>query len=91
MPVYEYRCAECRHTFEQYQSVGEPAPACPVCGSPSRKVYASVGLIFKGSGFHITDYRKAASPNGEQPPTGRQPSGSEAPAPVASSAGTKTS
>ncbi|MDQ7857449.1 MAG: zinc ribbon domain-containing protein [Armatimonadota bacterium] len=65
MPTYEYRCTHCQHMFERYQAVGDPAPECPRCGSPSRKVYASVGLIFKGSGFHATDYRRAPSPNGE--------------------------
>jgi putative FmdB family regulatory protein len=76
MPIYEYRCTQCHHTFERHLSVGAPAPACPKCGSQSKKVYASVGLIFKGSGFHTTDYRKApASGNGEKPA-----SGSDAPA-----------
>ena len=60
MPLYEYRCTQCHHDFEQQQPVGSPAPGCPRCGSPSRKVYSSVGLIFKGSGFHTTEYRKAA-------------------------------
>lgn len=69
MPVYEYRCTQCIHTFERYQSVGEPAPVCPACGGPTRKVYNSVGLIFKGSGFHATDYRRPASGDGEQPKT----------------------
>lgn len=67
MPIYEYRCTQCRHVFETYQSVGEPAPNCPQCGSPSRKVYASVGLIFKGSGFHTTDYRKSTWGDGDTP------------------------
>jgi putative FmdB family regulatory protein len=65
MPVYEYRCTAHDHTFEMFQTVGSPAPACPTCGSPSRKVYTSVGLIFKGSGFHTTDYRRAGSPDGK--------------------------
>ena len=61
MPVYEYRCSQCRHQFEQYQPVGGPAPVCPRCGGATRKVYSSVGLIFKGSGFHTTDYRRRTS------------------------------
>jgi putative FmdB family regulatory protein len=72
MPVYEYRCTKCKHLFERYQAVGEAVPECPKCGSPTRKVYASVGLIFKGTGFHTTDYRKGGSGNGdgaaEKPP-----------------------
>ena len=60
MPVYEYRCTKCHHEFDESQHVGAPAPACPRCGRPTRRVYSSVGLIFKGSGFHTTDYRKPA-------------------------------
>ncbi|MDR7480980.1 MAG: zinc ribbon domain-containing protein [Armatimonadota bacterium] len=72
MPVYEYRCRQCRHQFEQVQPVGQPAPVCPRCGGETRKVYSSVGLIFKGSGFHTTDYRKPARANGDgaTPPAG---------------------
>lgn len=82
MPIYEYRCTQCHHTFECYQTVGEPAPACPQCGSPSKKVYASVGLIFKGSGFYTTDHRKAPTAgNGEKPPAGTEtPAAPAAPA-----------
>jgi putative FmdB family regulatory protein len=65
MPIYEYRCTRCRHTFDLYQAVGEPAPRCPECDATTTKVFASVGLIFKGSGFHTTDYRKTASGNGD--------------------------
>lgn len=60
MPIYEYRC-ENNHTFDLFQPVGAPPPACPTCGRPSRKVYNSVGLIFKGPGFHTTDYRRSSS------------------------------
>ncbi len=58
MPVYEYQCVDNGHRFDLHQSVGAEAPACPLCGSPTRRVYTSVGLIFKGSGFHVTDYRR---------------------------------
>ena len=67
MPTYEYRCTQCRRIFERHQAVGEAAPECPQCGGASRKVFASVGLIFKGSGFHSTDYRKT-SENGDNAP-----------------------
>ena len=66
MPTYEYRCTKCNHDFEQYQRVGDRAPKCPRCGSPSRKVYSSVGLIFKGSGFYTTDHRKDPNPDGQK-------------------------
>ncbi|MGH7427629.1 MAG: FmdB family zinc ribbon protein [Candidatus Methylomirabilaceae bacterium] len=68
MPTYEYRCTQCEHVFDCLQRVGDPAPACPKCGSPTRKVFSSVGLIFKGKGFHSTDYRKPAPADGETAP-----------------------
>ena len=59
MPTYEYRCNDCDHTFEEFQSItSDPLDACPVCnGTPRRLIGAGGGLIFKGSGFYITDYR----------------------------------
>ncbi len=65
MPVYEYRCIANGHQFDLYQSVGAVPPACPVCGSSTRKVYSSVGIIFKGPGFHVTDYRRPAASDGQ--------------------------
>jgi len=59
MPVYEYRCAKCGERFEQYRTVTtRRAARCPECGGRGRKVFRPVGIIFKGSGFHVTDYRK---------------------------------
>lgn len=76
MPTYEYRCTRCEHVFECLQRVGDPAPACPECGSPTRKVFSSVGVIFKGKGFHTTDYRKPApAGNGEKPAAAKDASG----------------
>jgi len=61
MPTYEYRCTAegCRHEFEKFQRMSdEPGAECPTCGHPSeRKLSGGAGLIFKGSGFYITDYR----------------------------------
>src|SRR2546428_5888907 len=64
MPVYEYRCTRCDHLFEVNHEVGGTPGPCPVCGGPARRVFTSVGLIFKGSGFHTTDYRKPSSSDG---------------------------
>src|SRR3990172_353584 len=64
MPVYEYRCVANGHQFALYQPVGAAPPACPTCGSPTRKVYSAVGIIFKGPGFHVTDYRRPPPPRG---------------------------
>lgn len=59
MPLYEYRCTTCNHVFEVHHDVGGAPGPCPVCGGTARRIFTSVGLIFKGSGFHTTDYRKA--------------------------------
>lgn len=65
MPVYEYRCTRCHHLFEEFHRVGESPGPCPICGGPAQRVFTSVGLIFKGSGFHTTDYRKGKTPSGD--------------------------
>lgn len=68
MPTYEYRCSECGKDFEKFQRMSdEPVADCPECGKPAeRRLSGGAGLLFKGSGFYITDYRsesyrKAAS------------------------------
>ena len=64
MPTYQYVCTnpEDKHEFEVVQSFSDPSVTeCPQCGSPVRKVYGSVGVVFKGSGFYRTDSRAGAS------------------------------
>jgi putative FmdB family regulatory protein len=64
VPTYQYACtnAEGKHEFEVVQSFTDaPVSECPECGAPVRKVYGSVGVVFKGSGFYRTDSRKSAS------------------------------
>jgi putative FmdB family regulatory protein len=69
MPTYEYACSKCGHHFEQFQSMrDEPLKKCPKCHKAALKrlIGGGAGLIFKGSGFYITDYKnkgmaKAAS------------------------------
>ena len=61
MPTYQYACTECDHRFELVQSFTDaPASVCPNCGSPVRKVFSSVGVVFKGSGFYRNDSRESA-------------------------------
>ncbi|MBI5767143.1 MAG: zinc ribbon domain-containing protein [Verrucomicrobia bacterium] len=60
MPTYEYVCSKCGHEFEQFQSMrDEPLKKCPACKKAGLKrlVGGGAGLIFKGSGFYITDYK----------------------------------
>jgi len=59
MPTYEYHCKNCRFEFEEFQSIAaEPLQVCPKCGGlVERKISGGTGLIFKGSGFYITDYK----------------------------------
>jgi putative FmdB family regulatory protein len=61
MPTYEYRCENCGHEFEAFQTMSEPpVEKCPVCvGKVKRIISGGAGLIFKGSGFYITDYRSS--------------------------------
>jgi len=61
MPLYEYRCTR-GHQFEVTHTVGGTVKRCEQCGSPVRRVFSPVGIIFKGSGFHINDYRKTPAP-----------------------------
>jgi putative FmdB family regulatory protein len=60
MPTYEYLCPTCDATFDYFQSItAEPLSACPECHQPvQRKISGGSGIIFKGSGFYITDYKK---------------------------------
>ena len=63
MPTYEYACAKCGHEMEAFHSMkDEPLRKCPACGrlALKRKVGGGAGLIFKGSGFYITDYKKSS-------------------------------
>jgi len=59
MPTYEYRCPACGTDFEKFQKMSDPPAAeCPSCGAAAeRRLSGGAGLLFKGSGFYITDYR----------------------------------
>ena len=70
MPTYQYACtnATCGNRFELVQAFTDPSVTeCPVCGQPVRKVYGSVGVVFKGSGFYRTDSRaEKTAANGQK-------------------------
>lgn len=62
MPNYVYRGIDCPHEFEVYQSFSEdPLTDCTECGKPVRRVFQPTGIVFKGSGWYITDSRKSDS------------------------------
>jgi len=64
MPTYDYKCGECGHLFEEFQSMkADPLKDCPKCGKPALKrlMAGGAGMIFKGSGFYLTDYVKSGS------------------------------
>ncbi|HEY7684128.1 MAG TPA: zinc ribbon domain-containing protein [Gemmatimonadales bacterium] len=68
MPTYEYQCPE-GHQFERFQKISEkPRAKCPTCGRmATRKISAGAGLVFKGSGFYITDYGKGGKGVAKEP------------------------
>ena len=62
MPTYQYACTACGHRFEAVQSFSDASLTdCPECAGRLRKVFSSVGIVFKGSGFYRTDSRAGAS------------------------------
>jgi putative FmdB family regulatory protein len=84
MPTYEYACPKCGHEFEQFQSMNdEPLKKCPKCkkAGVKRLVGSGAGLIFKGTGFYITDYKnkRGGKPEGggEAKPSEAKPSESK--------------
>jgi putative FmdB family regulatory protein len=86
MPTYEYLCTSCQYEFEAFQKMSEePLTECPRCKGPvRRKISGGSGLLFKGKGFYITDYRsenykKKAS---EEKPKTESKEKSENPKPV---------
>jgi putative FmdB family regulatory protein len=68
MPTYEYRCDACSHEFEEFQYIkDEPLKKCPKCGKKKlrRLISGGAGIVFKGSGFYETDYKRSKSPKPE--------------------------
>jgi len=79
VPIYEYRCDQCRDSFEILQRMSDdPLLTCEKCGGTLRKVLHPVAIHFKGSGFYTTDYGKGS---------GRRPGGRDGSADTGESSG----
>lgn len=107
MPIYEYECTACgavtdiRHGFKETTS-----EVCPACGSALKRLFRPAGIVFKGSGFYVTDSRKAAEAKsgetktgdaktgdaklGDAKPAGAQGGDAKSPAPAPSDSGPKS-
>ena len=60
MPIYEYRCTKCGHTFERMQKFSDrPVAKCPECKGKVEKLLSPPGLLFKGTGWYVTDYSES--------------------------------
>jgi putative FmdB family regulatory protein len=68
MPLYDYKCSKCGHIFEVQQRISEePLKFCPVCKGEIKRLISAAGIIFKGSGFHVTDYGKKVVKESKKP------------------------
>jgi len=62
MPAYDYRCTGCEATFEVTRSIKDTSvQVCPDCGAQAKRLFTPVGIHFKGTGFHNTDYAKKST------------------------------
>jgi putative FmdB family regulatory protein len=79
MPTYEYKCTECTHQFEVFQSMrDEPVSVCPECGGRVKRLLSGgAGVIFKGSGFYSTDKAAGSANNGGEKSGGAKDSPKE--------------
>ncbi|HEY4260930.1 MAG TPA: zinc ribbon domain-containing protein [Schlesneria sp.] len=92
MPTYDYKCDACEHTWEEFKSIkAEPTKKCPSCGKKKarRLIGGGAGLIFKGSGFYLTDYRSDAYKKSAE--ADKAPSSDSAPKPDSGSKGSDSS
>jgi putative FmdB family regulatory protein len=76
MPTYVYRCQSCSTLQEAVQRItADPLTTCESCSGPLRRVLQPVGIVFKGSGFYVTDYKRAEGGAKSTPSTDGKPDG----------------
>ena len=84
MPLYEYKCGKCAHTFEKIESYSAPETRkCPKCGAKAERVLAPPAIQFKGTGWYVTDYAgksPAKSSDGESKPSAKEETSTSKPA-----------
>ncbi|PFG38906.1 putative FmdB family regulatory protein [Georgenia soli] len=91
MPTYAYRCTVCGNEFEVKQSFSDDAlTVCSECGGSLRKLFNSVGVVFKGSGFYRTDSRSSASSSSSAAPAKESSSTSSSSSSSGSSSGSSS-
>jgi putative FmdB family regulatory protein len=89
VPTYQYACTACEHRFDAVQSFTDAAlTECPECSGRLRKLYGSVGVVFKGSGFYRTDSRSGAKASSSDAP--KETSGSSTDTSTATSGESKS-
>jgi putative FmdB family regulatory protein len=94
VPTYQYACTACDHRFDAVQSFSDASlTECPECGGKLRKLYGSVGVVFKGSGFYRTDSRSEskATTTSTTTATDKKPSSEKAAATTSTSSSSSSS
>ncbi len=81
MPAYDFRCTACANVCEVTRPSSDDSPVpCPVCGAATKQVFHPVGVHFKGSGFHNTDYKRGGGSHDPAPASDPAPAAPACPA-----------